>query len=336
MIAVRVLQHGVPVRETVHRSGAVRVGRGPENDLVLFDGSVSRAHAVIEVDEAGEIVVRDLGSRNGIHVGPRAVGELRAGRVVRCLVGRVELEIERLSPDDTLELLAQDRAGFEHRRTVADHLRYVGLAVAAWLGTQLLDPQLWSPWQQNRAGMLLGHALGALVAVPLVAFVLLGVLRLVGRRVRLADTLRALSVVMGVTLAVTLVSLVLYYAMHAGPYAALGGWTGSLLSIWSIVYLAGVRREGRMRWFRTAWAAFAVAIVVGMQVVGSLAQRRMGVPQVNHDVQPPVAGYAGPSHGLDRYLADLRQATAAAAAKAADVQSRHAAARERRAASGGP
>jgi pSer/pThr/pTyr-binding forkhead associated (FHA) protein len=49
------------------RSGApeVRLGRGPENDLVVDDGTLSRAHLIFYRDPAGLWTVRDAGSRNG-------------------------------------------------------------------------------------------------------------------------------------------------------------------------------------------------------------------------------------------------------------------------------
>ena len=54
MIAVRVRRNGTFVREALFRDLPVTLGRGPENDVVLFDPSVSRAHARLEADELGE------------------------------------------------------------------------------------------------------------------------------------------------------------------------------------------------------------------------------------------------------------------------------------------
>ena len=54
--------------------GTIRVGRAPENDLVLPDASkgVSRHHAEIRF-EHGRYVVADLNSQNGVWVGERRV-----------------------------------------------------------------------------------------------------------------------------------------------------------------------------------------------------------------------------------------------------------------------
>ena len=64
----------------------LRVGRAPDNDVVLDDASVSAHHARVRLDRFGRGVVEDLGSTNGISVGnptnksPRA--EFASGDVV--------------------------------------------------------------------------------------------------------------------------------------------------------------------------------------------------------------------------------------------------------------
>jgi DNA-binding SARP family transcriptional activator len=49
------------------RGAATRIGRLPDNDIVLDDATVSRYHAVI-VDTGNSIVITDLRSANGVHV----------------------------------------------------------------------------------------------------------------------------------------------------------------------------------------------------------------------------------------------------------------------------
>jgi len=75
-------------------AGPVRVGRAPDNELVLADGRVSRHHGVISPG-GGTIVYRDLGSANGSFLGSARVGEvaLGAGDVLR--LGDSTLRIER-------------------------------------------------------------------------------------------------------------------------------------------------------------------------------------------------------------------------------------------------
>jgi hypothetical protein len=331
VIAVRVLRQGAVVREQVLRDLPVRVGRSPDNDVVLFDPSVSRAHAVIEADAAGDLVVRDLGSRNAVHLGPRAVSEAHGARVVRCLLGRVEIEVERLGADDTLELPPQELAGFEQRRTTADHARYVALGVAAWLATVVGDPDFWSPWQQNRAAVLLWHSLAAAVIFPLAALAVLGLLRLAGRRVRIADTLRALSVLALVFAATKATMAAAYYVLPVGAFATLKDMAGIALTVWAVVHLASLRRPGRSPWFRAAWGTATLLLVVGMQMVGTMTQERMGMPQVDTHVQPPLSSVIGPRGTMGAYLDRLGAASDRAAQRAAEVNAKHSIARQARA-----
>jgi hypothetical protein len=56
--------------------GDVRVGRAPENDVVVDDATLSRSHLVLRRDPAGGWTVRDAGSSNGTRVdGARIGGE---------------------------------------------------------------------------------------------------------------------------------------------------------------------------------------------------------------------------------------------------------------------
>jgi FHA domain/Protein of unknown function (DUF3662) len=63
---------GVPPDGVYSIEGKVRVGRSEESEIVLLDPSVSRAHAIVEID-AGAPVVRDLDSTNGTFVNGRRI-----------------------------------------------------------------------------------------------------------------------------------------------------------------------------------------------------------------------------------------------------------------------
>lgn len=53
-------------------SRATRIGRSPDNDIVLSDATVSRHHAAI-VGDAGTFVITDLGSANGVFKGGQRI-----------------------------------------------------------------------------------------------------------------------------------------------------------------------------------------------------------------------------------------------------------------------
>jgi transcriptional regulator with GAF, ATPase, and Fis domain len=74
----------------------MRIGKAPDNDLVLEDDTVSRHHCELERREHG-VLVRDLGSTNHTRVGRTAIQEavVEAGATIK--VGGVELGV-RVEP----------------------------------------------------------------------------------------------------------------------------------------------------------------------------------------------------------------------------------------------
>jgi transcriptional regulator with GAF, ATPase, and Fis domain len=86
-----------------------RIGKSPDNDLVLADATVSRDHCEIVRDEKGYLL-RDLGSTNGTMLDGAEVreGYLRAGVVIR--VGRIELKVRPFA--ERIDVLPSERESF--------------------------------------------------------------------------------------------------------------------------------------------------------------------------------------------------------------------------------
>ena len=87
----------------------LRIGKNPDNDLVLEDTTVSREHCQIVRDPKGYLV-RDLGSTNGTLLDGAEVreGYLRPGSLIT--VGRIELKV--LAVEERIELLPAARESF--------------------------------------------------------------------------------------------------------------------------------------------------------------------------------------------------------------------------------
>jgi transcriptional regulator with GAF, ATPase, and Fis domain len=83
----------------VHR---LRIGKAPENDLVLSDDTVSRQHCELERRAQG-VVVRDLGSTNHTRVGRTAVHEAVVESGATITVGGVDLGL-RVEPRQAVVL----------------------------------------------------------------------------------------------------------------------------------------------------------------------------------------------------------------------------------------
>ena len=72
---------------------SLTIGRGPDNDLVLADGRVSRHHARV-TGRRGTLVYTDLGSTNGSRVNGAPVGELVLGAGDRIELGDTVVVVE--------------------------------------------------------------------------------------------------------------------------------------------------------------------------------------------------------------------------------------------------
>jgi transcriptional regulator with GAF, ATPase, and Fis domain len=86
-----------------------RIGKSPDNDLVLADETVSRDHCEIVRDDKGYLL-RDLGSTNGTLLDGAEIreGYLRSGVVIR--VGRVELKVRPFA--ERIDVLPSERDSF--------------------------------------------------------------------------------------------------------------------------------------------------------------------------------------------------------------------------------
>jgi transcriptional regulator with GAF, ATPase, and Fis domain len=74
-------------------SGLLRIGKAPDNDLVLPDASVSRYHCELEPGENG-MLVRDLGSTNHTRIGRSKIQTATLEPGATLTVGDVELQLE--------------------------------------------------------------------------------------------------------------------------------------------------------------------------------------------------------------------------------------------------
>lgn len=318
--AIRLLRDGVVIREAVLPALPVVLGRGPDCDFVLADASVSRAHARLDCDAEGRLVLTDLGSRNGLYAGSRRLPGLAIRGVTRCRLGNLEIEVVPVSEDPTVEVPLEALPHEEHRRRFVHHAGYLLLGVSGAVVMELLNPGFWSPWQRNRASELVGGVLAMLIALPLFAFLLFVALKAAGRRVRVADTLRALARIVWLLPAFFVLRTLFHYLL---PGTAEGLASQALLwatLVAAVLSIATLRRPGKNRAFALAWAAAVTVLWAGLGLTSSLAARRLGMPQNDYAVRPPVAGASGVASSLDAYLEHVRAAADSAAQAAEDVR----------------
>ena len=70
-----ILSGGIPGAMIRLAPGGTRIGRAPDNALQLPEGSVSRYHAHIKVDDDGMVRLTDLGSTNGTYIDGERIAE---------------------------------------------------------------------------------------------------------------------------------------------------------------------------------------------------------------------------------------------------------------------
>jgi transcriptional regulator with GAF, ATPase, and Fis domain len=103
LVVIKGAQRGT---EFVIAADVIRIGKAPENDLVLADETVSRVHFEIVRDAKGYLV-RDMKSTNGTFLDSAEVKEayLRAGSVIKA--GEVELKFTPF--EERIEILPSEK-----------------------------------------------------------------------------------------------------------------------------------------------------------------------------------------------------------------------------------
>ncbi|MES2296107.1 MAG: FHA domain-containing protein [Pseudomonadota bacterium] len=143
----------------------IRLGRGYDNDFIVDDAHAAARHAIIEHDAEGRIVMRDLGSRNGvIERGKRRAALVLGGdTVVR--IGHTSLRVRPFDFPVAPELIDRTMHGWEGALPALAGLLLIALfaldttwigdtqpfqairyvqALATWLGAGLLWGGVWA------------------------------------------------------------------------------------------------------------------------------------------------------------------------------------------------
>ena len=121
----------------------IRIGRGYDNDFILDDAHTAAAHAIVEDDGAGGLLLRDLGSHNGvIHAGQRqAQVALGGNSIVR--LGHTRLRVRASDHPVAPELSDTTMHNWEGLRPAVAGLAMIAISAAFsnWLGdAEAFDP----------------------------------------------------------------------------------------------------------------------------------------------------------------------------------------------------
>jgi len=96
VVRLIVKKDGKRVDELGFESGPVKIGRRSSNDVALRDPKVSKQHAVISCDSAGNWTIEDLDSANKTYLNDRAIhkAKIKTGDKIGISVFTIEVDLE--------------------------------------------------------------------------------------------------------------------------------------------------------------------------------------------------------------------------------------------------
>jgi len=274
----------------------IRIGRGYGNDVILDDDYAAAAHAVAELDADGRLVLRDLGSRNGISYRGRrhAVLALSGDTVAR--IGHSALRIRPADYPVAPELRDRTLHRWEGTLPGAAGVLLVGAA------------SLFARWLSDIQAMELVRYVEALAWGVGAALLWSGAWafanRLFGRHARLG---RHLFVVGCGLLALSLTALlasVLAYAFSREAFTHYASHAATLLLAGVIYFhLCTIRPPHRIRY---RWICAAMALLgSGLILVGNVQRSGRFSDELYMWVLLPPALRVSPDQGIDQFMREV-------------------------------
>jgi len=274
----------------------IRIGRGYDNDVILDDDYAAAAHAVVELDAAGRLLLRDLGSRNGIVVSGRRLqeAELAGDTVVR--IGHTPLRVRAADFPVTEELLDRTFHGWEGVLPGSVGLVLAGAValLARWLGdTEYFE---WARYAEALAG--------GLAAALLWSGVWAFANRLFGRHARLGRHLFVFGSGAVAVAGYALLGSTLGYAFSAEGFTHYASLVATLLLAAMIYFhLCTIRPQNRVRY---GWICAGLAVLCSSLILAGNVQRTGRLSdELYMPVLMPPAVRLSPDHGVDEFMRDV-------------------------------
>jgi hypothetical protein len=274
----------------------IRIGRGYGNDVVLDDDYAAPSHARVEADEAGGLLLRDLGTKNGIVHRGRRTGALALDGDTVVRIGHTALRVRAAGYPVPPELLDRTFHRWEGALPGAAGLTLAG-AVAlfgGWLG----DTQY--PEFVRYFAALAWGVLAALLWAGVWAFAN----RLFGRHARLGRHLFVFGCGVAALAAYILLGSLLAYAFSAEGFTHYAAHVGTLLLAGMIYFhLCTVKPQNRIR-YRFICAGLAV-LGSSLILVANVQRTGRYSDELYMAVLMPPETRLSPDHGIDEFMRDV-------------------------------
>ncbi len=285
-----------------HRVDAlpIRLGRGYDNDFILDDAFAAPRHAIIEADneadDEGKLVLRDLGSKNGvIHRGKRHTTLPLTGETV-IRIGHTTLRVRAADFAVAPEMVDRTRHGWEG--ALPGLVGVLLLCAAALFTVWINDTQ---NFEAVRYLTALAYAIGAgVVWGGAWAFAN----RLFGRHARLGRHLFIAGCGVAALTAYGIASSVVAYAFSMEWLTRYSSHVAIMVAAGMVFYHLSTVKPHNMRRFAVTCAGLALLgsgfkLLNNEQRTGSLADS----PYMSVVLQPSLR--VSPDHSVDEFMADV-------------------------------
>ncbi len=274
----------------------IRLGRGYDNDYIVDDAHCAARHAVIDLDGEGRLVLRDLGSKNGVvHRGKRADKVVMTGDTVVRL-GHTSLRVRGADFPVPAEQLDRTRHGWEGGLPGLVGMLLIGLTslFTVWLN----DTQ---PFQLIRYLQALAYGFGAgLIWSGAWAFAN----RLFGRHARLGRHLFIFGCGVAAVTVYKLVSSLLAYSFSLEFITRYSAHVAvAIAAVMLFYHLTTVKPSGRRR-FAIICAVLGV-LGSGLTLISNEQRTgRLGDELYMSVILPPATKVAK-DHSVDQFMGEV-------------------------------
>jgi hypothetical protein len=274
----------------------IRLGRGYDNDFILDDAFAAPSHAVIEADEDGALVLRDLASKNGvIHRGKRHTRLALTGETV-FRIGHTTLRVRAADFAVAPEVVDRTRHGWEG--ALPGLVGILLIAATALFTVWINDTQ---SFQLVRYLQALAYGIGAGLAWG-GAWAFGN--RLFGRHARLGRHLFIFGCAVTALTAYKIVSSAAAYAFSLEGLTRYSSHAAIAIAAGMLFYhLCTVKPHNTRRFAMTclilALLGSGLTLLSNEQRTGSLADS----PYMSVVLQPAMR--VSPDHSVDEFMADV-------------------------------